>query len=269
MASAVRKRVRARTVDDPDDGRPAANAIYRAKVAVAARPRLAPIAARIRRPDHAVRRATDVVVEGFPRSANAFVSHAVQMGQRRALRVATGTHAPGEVMHAIRLGIPSLVLIRPAAAAVAREALIRPDISLELLLRGWIRFYRALIPFREGFVVGRFQDVTHDLGSVMRAMNERLGTDLVPFEHTEENVRAAFDAIEADWAARIDPSDPAFELFCGRPSPERDAVTAAIEQRLRAPRYAKLIDDAASLEASMGSDRPNDSPAGSARSPEP
>lgn len=245
-------RYRSRTASDPDDGRPLDNAIYAAKTIVGARPNIGVWITRVRRPWLALRGDTDVVIEGYPKSANAFVSHAFQAAQPRQLRIAHTTHVAGQVIAGCRRGVPALVLIRSAAQAVSRVALVRPDVSLELLLRGWIRFYGPLLPLRSRFAVGSFPAVTQDLGAVMAAMNQELGTTFTPFEHTPENQRAAFAAMEKDWATRIDPGVPEFDVHAGRPSSHRDALTAAIEEKLRGPRYAALLARAAELERAIG-----------------
>lgn len=240
-------RYRSRTEDDPDDGRPLDNAVYLAKTVVGTHPALAVPILAVRRPENAVRRDTDVVIEGYPKSANAFASHAFQAAQPRQLRIAHTTHAAAQIIAGCRRRIPCLVLIRDPAEAVSRTALIRPKVSLGLLLEGWIRFYRPLLRWRPRFAVGGFREVTRDLGAVIVAMNEKLGTRFVPFDHTPENERAAFDALEADWARRIDPSTPEYDIHSGRPSARRDALTAAIEGKLRDPRYAQLLREAEEL----------------------
>jgi hypothetical protein len=236
-----------RTDGDPDEGRVVANLVYAAKVFVAARPTLAVPTARVRRPSQALHRDTDVVIEGFPKSANSFVTHAFRMPQDRELKIAHHNHAAGVVVVACRRHVPALVLIRQPIEAVSRIALVRPHISLRLLLRGWISFYRHLLPWRGRFAVGRFEDVTTDLGAVMAEMNERLGTRFAPFDHTPENERAAFRALEEDWATRIDPAELAHDLNVGRPSPGRDAMTEEILARLRSAPYEPLRTSASSL----------------------
>jgi hypothetical protein len=236
-----------RTDADPDEGRVVANIVYAAKVVVAARPALAVPTSRIRRPNQALSHDTDVVIEGFPKSANSFVTHAFRMPQDRELMIAHHNHSSGVVVAACRRRVPVLVLIRQPVEAVSRIALVRPRISLRFLLRGWISFYRHLLPWRGRFAVGRFEDVTTDLGAVMAEMNEQLGTRFVPFHHTPENERAAFRALEEDWATRIDPAELAHDLNVGRPSSGRDTMTEEILAKLRSAPYEPLRARASSL----------------------
>jgi hypothetical protein len=250
----ISERWRSRTGADPDDGRLLANLVYRSKTFAGARPSMAVPITRLRRPDHALRGDTDAVIEGYPKSANGFVTHAFRWAQDPPVNVAHTTHAVGLVIAGCRAGLPALVLIRGAPEAVSRIALVRPRISLELLLKGWIGFYRPLLPWRGRFAVGRFEDVTTDLGAVIRRMNDRLGSDFAPFEHTPENERLAFQALEEDWATRIDPQEPAHEMHSGRPSAQRDRLTEEIRDKLNAPRYQGLLEEASDLHGMITAD---------------
>ena len=255
---------RARTESDPDRGRVLPNLVYAAKTLVAERPIPTVASARVRRPEQILHRDTDLVIEGFPKSANTFVVRAFSMSQR-PMKIAHHTHAPGQVIVACRRRIPVLVLVRRPVDAVARLALVRPEVSLALLLRGWCRFHRPLIPWLDRLVVGRFEVVTTDLGSVMRAMNDRLGTDFTPFEHNEENVAGAFRVMEDEWSERIGAVGAAFEQHVSRPSRERAERVAELEETLGAPRYERLVGTASELyeaitnEAPAG--RPDEAPA--------
>jgi hypothetical protein len=170
------------------------------------------------------------------------------------VNVAHTIHAVGLVIAGCRRGLPALVLIRRAPDATSRVALVRPQVSLELLLKGWIGFYRPLLRWRDRFVVGRFEDVTTDLGAVIRRMNDRLGSTFTPFDHTPENERLAFQALERDWATRIDPREPAHEMHSGRPSAQRDMLTEEIREKLDAPRYRSLVEEASDLHEEITAD---------------
>ena len=237
---------RSRSAADPDEGRLVPNLVYATKTLVAERPTLAIASARVRRRPQSLRRDTDLVIEGYPRSANSFVVRAFSMSQA-PLRIAHHTHAPGQVIVACRRRIPTLVLVRRPADAVARLAFLRPRVSLASLLRGWCRFYGPLAPWLDRFVVGRFEDVTTDLGAVMKEMNDRFGTRYEPFEHTPESIGSAFRAMESEWSTRIDRSDPAFEHHVTRPSSQRSTRVAEIEAKLGSARYERLMDTALAL----------------------
>jgi hypothetical protein len=215
--------------------RTAVRALYELKTLVAPHPGLAlPLARWRARRGHgeAVGPGTELVIEGYPRSGNNFALAAFRLAQGRPVRVAHHTHAPATVMVAVRRSIPALVLIRDPEEAVLEFVIRRPELSPAGALRGYIRFYRPLLPYRGGFVVGAFSEVTTDFGAVIRRVNDRFGTAFAPFEHTEENVRACFRAIEEHY--RAVGTLERFEAVVARPSPERDRMKDALRPIYRA-----------------------------------
>ncbi len=199
----------------------ASRSAYEAKTLVARSPGLAVRAARARGHGVLVDPATDILIEGYPRSANAFAVAAFRHAQGREVRVAHHTHAPAHVLAAIRAGVPALVLIRDPAECVLEFVIVRPHLTVRQALRGWVRFYAALLPHRAEFVVGPFPEVTSDFGAVIRRVNERFGTSFREFEHTEANVRALFRHMDDYWRDRLGPGH-SIEPFVGRPSEERE-----------------------------------------------
>jgi hypothetical protein len=131
---------------------------------------------------------------GYPRSANTF-SQVAFMSANPKTKILTHRHVPTFVLNLTRNGIPGLVLIRkPLDAAVS--AAIYNGRSLEAAVAYWNDYYETLLPIRSELFLARFEDVTHDFGAVMRALNDRWGTSFVPFEHTPENASRCFQATE-------------------------------------------------------------------------
>jgi hypothetical protein len=213
----------------------AAGAAYEVKTLAARSPRLSVLASRMRGRGVLVHPSTDILIEGYPRSANAFAVAAFRQAQGRPVEVAHHTHAPGHVLAAIRMGVPSLVLIREPEEAVLEFAIVRPNLGLRLALRGWVRFYEALLPHRPRFVVGSFPAVTSDYGAVISRMNDLFGSAFKEFDHSEENVRELFRHMDDYWHDRLGP-ESSIEPYVGRPSDERDRV----KDELRGPYRAQI-----------------------------
>ena len=51
-------------------------------------------------------------------------------------------------------------------------------------VREWLRFYRALRPLQDGFVLATFDEVTTDFGGVIACVNDRFNTTFSLFEGT-------------------------------------------------------------------------------------
>ena len=103
-----------------------------------------------------------------------------------------------------------MMTIREPSATCVSTAIRLPDIGMENVLRAYVRFYRTLAPWRDGFVVAPFDRVTADLGDVIREVNERFGTDFVPPSGTEMARSEAFAVID-DRARR-----PTWDAVIGR-----------------------------------------------------
>ena len=117
---------------------------------------------------------TQLVIEGFPRSANSFARVAFNRAQKGTVRIATGLHVPAQVIRAARWRIPTLVLIRRPKDAVLSFA-IRDPISVEQALKYYLSFYETVEGYGDAYVLGTFEEVTEDFGLVIRRLNERFG----------------------------------------------------------------------------------------------
>jgi hypothetical protein len=140
--------------------------------------------------------ATDLVIDGFPRSANTFAVVAFQLAQTRLVRVAHHVHAAAQVIEAAKRRVPALTLIRRPEDAVTSEVIRRADASLAQCTAAYVRFYRRVLPYVGMVSVATFDEVIGDFGTVTRRLNERFGTSFDEFEHTHDNVEECFRVIE-------------------------------------------------------------------------
>jgi hypothetical protein len=186
-----------------------------------------------------LREDTELVIDGFLRSGTTFAFTAFEMAQPRKVRVAHHSHAPAQVIAAARAGIPALVLIRPPEDAVLSLVVRLPELSIRQGLRGYVRFYRPLVPYRDRIVVARFEDAVSDLGAVVRRVNERWGTGFAEFDHTEENVARVLAVIE-EGDRRQFGSGPELERASGRPSPARERMKDDLREAFRSPGLHRL-----------------------------
>jgi len=135
---------------------------------------------------------TELVIDGYFRSANTFSVHAFQMSQERPVRLAHHLHAPAQLITAARRGIPVLLLLRKPEGAILSE-LLYDNVALPDALDAYARFHTCLLPYLNHFVIGEFEQVTHEFGSVIRQVNERFGTSFAEFKHTDETERECFE----------------------------------------------------------------------------
>ncbi len=183
---------------------------------------------------------TDIVIEGFPRSGNTFAVVALQLVQERPLSISRHTHAPAQILSGVRHGKPALVLIRDPIDAVVSLLLREPALSSAQVLRSYAHFYNAIYPYRASVVVATFGQVTNSFDGVVAKLNETFGTAFASFEHSDENIRRCFMAIE-----RMESQDSGKaprETHVARPSAYRDDKKEVA--RLRVIREKRLLDQA-------------------------
>lgn len=131
---------------------------------------------------------TDLVIDGYFRSANTFAVYAFQLSQHKPVRLAHHLHAPAQLIMAARNGIPALLLLREPRGAILSE-LLYDDVALPDALVAYARFYTSLFPYLDSFVVGEFAQVTSDFGAVIHRLNARFGTSFGEFRHNEAAAR--------------------------------------------------------------------------------
>jgi len=186
---------------------------------------------------------TEIVIEGYPRSANTFAVAAFLVAQGRPVKIARHLHVPAQVIQAVRWGIPTVVLIRSPQEAVLSLLVREPHLSAERALQDYITFYRKIAPYREGFIIAPFDEVTNNFGQVILRVNERFGTAFVPFEHTNENIQQVFALVE-EMDKADQKRDAVTETTVARPSVVREELKRIRRQELNQPKAKELLEEA-------------------------
>ena len=190
--------------------------------------------------EYIVHRDTQLVLEGFARAGNTFMWLAFRSAQPQPVRLAHHTHAPAQVIRAVRWNIPTLVVVRDPADSV-RAHMALSDVSARTALVAWIRYHRRIMTVRDGFVAAGFDEVTGDFGAVVRRVNAAFGTSFGVFEHTAENGARVFAAISERNRIRFDGAVTRERaLILARPTAERDALKARRPPELDAAALAPL-----------------------------
>ncbi len=186
---------------------------------------------------------TEVVIEGYPRSANTYAVAAFLLAQGRPVKIAHHLHVPAQVIRGVQWGIPTIVLIREPEEAVLSLLVREPKIGAMRALKDYINFYRSIASYRAGFVVAPFEEVVSDFGQVIVRINKRFGTSFVPFSHTEENVRKVFALIEE--MDKIDQKKGIVsETTVARPSAIREAIKEKKKRELMDSEAESLLQEA-------------------------
>jgi hypothetical protein len=182
---------------------------------------------------------TDLVVAGYPAAGNTFAREAM-LHANPGLRIASHVHSWTQVAQAVRLGLPTLLLVRDPTSAVSSVLVRFPDCKVTRELKNFSRFYRRALPFVGQVVVVDFDAVTSRFGDVVHELNRRFGTNFIPFFHNDPASTAAV-------FARIDEYDrsqfgDAATIRTARPTMEKELRKDWARQELSSDRLRPWVE---------------------------
>ncbi|MCP4970937.1 MAG: hypothetical protein GY932_10125 [Arcobacter sp.] len=181
---------------------------------------------------------TDIVIEGYPRSANSFSVKAFKFSNGEEYKIATHLHAYPQIVEAVKLNIPTLVLIRDPFSCLASYAALRAqtygvnnfnkNYNIKWLLEDYITFYKNLTPYRDKIVIAVFNEVLQDFGVIIMKLNKKFNCSFIPFEHTEQNVKTVFNTAKSHLS----------------PSEKRDDIKIQYSKKIEALKKSDLFKEA-------------------------
>ena len=197
--------------------------------------------------DYCVSPDTEIVIEGFGRAGSTFAWLAFMAAQDRPVRTAHHTHAAAQVITAVRMKVPTMVIVRSPLEAVPAH-MARKGVSAKMALVAWTRFHGRILPYADGFVACGFDDMTSNFGPAIERLNERFGTSFGVFDHTPENEAEIFEQIKERNTLRFgdQPSADSAKAL-GLPTPERTALKARLREQLDAENLSALRTRALSI----------------------
>lgn len=143
-----------------------------------------------------VERDTQIVIEGFARSANTFSVTAFLQAQPAPVKIAHHLHAAAQIIRAVEWQIPPLVLLRNPEEAVLSLVTLYPTIySISHGLSYYVSFYSSIFEYRTSYVIGEFEEVTQNFGRVIERINRKFGTQFAVWENTPANQQKVRDAM--------------------------------------------------------------------------
>lgn len=215
------------------------------------------VRAQRKRRNRPARPTDEIVIDGFPRSANTFSSRAFQFANPD-VAASHHMHAPANILLAVRYGLPTVVVLRSPVDAVMSEVIRQPRKRLRRGLLEWSSFYATVLPVLDRVVVAEFSTVTSDYAAVIQAVNRRFGTNFEPYHNSPESDEAVFASIEAGARSR-GKSGARLETQVPRPSIERADRKAALRAELERPELRPLVDRAQTLYAQFAATAPRSS----------
>ena len=195
--------------------------------------------------DLVVNKDTEIIIEGYPRSANTFAVAAFEYSQDRKACIARHTHAPAQIMQAARCSIPVILLIRNPEDAVVSLVIRDQTMTLTKALKMYIWYHEAILNYVDKCVVADFSKVVNDFSLIIDQVNKKYNKSYKLFEHdktTEENIFKLVEDME-----KADSGGVLRESHVARPSESRKEIKDALLNELSAPDNERLLKQCESL----------------------
>lgn len=185
---------------------------------------------------------TDIVIEGFPRSANTYAVVAFYMSQQTPKLVAHHYHAAGHVIKGIKFGKPVVVLIRKPEDAISSLCVRHPNISIERAIKDYVAFYKPLLKYKEKVVVAGFDEIRNDYSIVLQEVNSKFGTNfdipIIDDDFQDKCFRRIENRNKHKSGGKIT------ETMIARPSEKRNLLKDKIKKDIKNKKYRKRIEKA-------------------------
>jgi hypothetical protein len=180
---------------------------------------------------------TDIVIEGFPRSANTFFYWYFDTAQAVPVNVAHHLHSPYQLRTAARYRLPCVFLTRNPLDCAASAILRDPRLSASDLLQAYQALYSTAAKHAHDILIVPQKLAIEDPNFVIGAVNAKYGRDFNTLP--EERLPEVYERInkrhlEVWQLAEADP------MKLGLPSAEKDAAKQSIVSRVKAKYPAQL-----------------------------
>ncbi|MCG7899546.1 MAG: hypothetical protein JAY85_13955 [Candidatus Thiodiazotropha weberae] len=115
---------------------------------------------------------TDIVIEGFPRSANTYVAASIMVLNGDKLNIARHVHGSAQLILGIEKGIPAVLLIRNPVDAIASLKLRSPYLPSRVIIQNYIEFHKQLESYIDKLILIDFKDATNNIVSIVEYLDD-------------------------------------------------------------------------------------------------
>ncbi|MCH8511786.1 MAG: hypothetical protein LAT83_09050 [Kiritimatiellae bacterium] len=148
-----------------------------------------------------IRKDSDLLLEGFPRSGNTFSVVAFEHLQGRELGNGHHLHTIAHIRRAIRFGKPILIVIRNPEDVVTSASLRMETKDFAVPLVRYIHYHQGLQALTDHFVLATFEEFLKNPVPAIHAVNRKFGTSFKARPLGEEDrlaIRKKMEEIKED-----------------------------------------------------------------------
>jgi len=182
---------------------------------------------------------TDIVIDGFPRSANTYATYAFDVAQSKKIIIANHIHKKSQFLLAKKYGVPAILLIRKPLDCISSLLIRQPKYDPTTLFKSYYQFYDSLKGM-DSYVVGSFDDVLNHYDEVIKKVNQKFKKQFNLYYKTPENEEKVKQIVQTQ-DELINAKD--YEQRVAYPSAARKQAASNIKKLLSHKQYCSQLND--------------------------
>ncbi|MBU3007658.1 hypothetical protein [Cobetia amphilecti] len=128
-----------------------------------------------------VTKRADLVIEGFPRSANTYLHRIVRAATGNKLSIGNHVHRPQQVSVAINHGIPVFVIFRHPLECISSYLVREPGLKVDSCINDYINFANHVLQYKNDplLCIFTFEQVINAPIAVTSTIIKKIGEDAI------------------------------------------------------------------------------------------
>ena len=163
---------------------------------------------------------TEIIIEAHARSGNTFAYHALNLAQKRKVKIGHHLHQPNHIIEGIKNNIPVMVIIRHPDDVVASYKIRSSHITIWNGYYSYYLFYNRLKPYLGKIILATFEELTMDFRAPIKRLNKKYNLNYKYYKNTSANNKNIFTKIESEMLLKLE-SSTLNENMISRPSKNR------------------------------------------------
>lgn len=127
---------------------------------------------------------TELLIDGFPRSANTFAYAFIELTQP-VKKIAHHVHLPVQFSRSIRFSTPAVFLIRNPVDAAISMSIRRPTYFPYLIFLYYFLFHKRISKIINSLLIVKFEEVISDPNSIIRKLRNSQYSGFIEVEFTQ------------------------------------------------------------------------------------
>ena len=143
---------------------------------------------RIAHPTRTLTKETDLLIEGFGRSGSSFTRDSFYLLNNKKIKIAWNQKSPSAVAEAVKWKKPILILIREPKEVALSYKIMNENLSFELILDQYIRYYKSIWKYKKNFVIAQNDQVWKNINNCIHQLNTKFTTKFQFSEDLQDNM---------------------------------------------------------------------------------